>query len=340
MDQILALKWVKRNIVAFGGNPDKVTIFGESAGAIAVSMLCASPQAKGLFRGAISESGGSFCPVADSVGVNNNAIRNLKGAERLGLDFMKRMGAKSLKQLREMSAETLANDAPTTGISGFWPTVDGVYITDDQYSLYERGDYNDVNILVGTNSDEGTMFVAPSSVADYEAQMNHYFGPYAPRVLAAYPATTEKETYFGRSDIFRDAGFAWHTYAWAKLQKQTGKGCVYVYYFDQPVRSAFVPEWQRGAIHASEIPFVFGTPWSPTTATDDAVSQLMMDYWVNFVKTGNPNAKGLPYWTEFDEQEPTVMDFKDGAHLIALPNREKIQLMEEYYRWKRTGKTE
>jgi para-nitrobenzyl esterase len=337
MDQILALKWIRKNIAAFGGDPNKVTIIGESAGAIAVSMLCASPEAKGLFRGAISESGGSFCPIADSIYVNNQLIRSLKGAESFGQDFMKRMGAKSLKELRKMSPDAWINDEKTAGISGFWPTADGVYITDDQYKLYERGEYNDVNILIGTNSDEGTMFVRPTSVASYEKQINSTFGPYAERVLSEYPATSETEVYFALSDIFRDAGFAWHTYAWAKLQQQTGNGIVYMYYFDQLNRSPFVPEEiRRGAFHADEVPYVFGVQTESCNPTEDSVSNIMMEYWANFVKTGNPNASGMPYWTEFNEKEASVMDFKDGAHLIKLPNYSKLQLIDEYYHWLRT----
>lgn len=340
MDQILALKWIKQNIASFGGDPNKVTIMGESAGAIAISMLCASPEAKGLFRGAISESGGSFCPVVDTVYLNNHAIRNLKGAESFGQDFMKRMGAKSLKELREMSPDAWINDEKTSGISGFWPTVDGVIITDDQYNLYERGEYNDVNILIGTNSDEGIMFVRPTSVENYEAQINATFGPYAERVLSEYPATNEPEVYFALADIFRDAGFAWHTYAWAKLQQQTGNGKVYVYYFDQLNRSPLIPEnIRRGAFHADEVPYVFGVEQDNFNPTEVALSDIMMDYWVNFVKTGNPNAKGLPYWSEFNENKASVMNFKDGAHLIKLPNYSKLQLIDEYCRWMRTQRS-
>jgi para-nitrobenzyl esterase len=338
LDMIQALKWIQQNIAAFGGDPNKVTIFGESAGAIAVSMLCASPAAKGLFRGAISESGGSFCPVSENIYLNNQAIRNLKGAEALGVDFMKRMGAKSLKELRKMSPEAWINDEKTTSISGFWPTVDGVVITDDQYNLYERGEYNDVNVLIGTNSDEGPMFVRPTSVENYQARMDSVYGPYAERVLSEYPATNEQEVYEALGDIFRDAEFAWHTYAWAKLQKQTGKSKVFVYYFDQLNRAPWVPPFinRRGAFHGDETSYVFGTMPDYASPTENALSDIMMDYWVNFVKTGDPNAKGLPYWSEFNENEATVMDFKDGAHLIPLPNYSKLQLFDDYYRWRRS----
>jgi para-nitrobenzyl esterase len=337
MDQILALKWIQQNIAAFGGDPNKVTIIGESAGAIAVSMLCASPETKGLFRGAISESGGSFCPVADSIYVNSHAIRSMKGSEAFGVDFMKRMGAKSLKELRKMSPEAWIEDEKSTGISGFWPTVDGVIIRGDQYQQYERGEYNDVNILIGTNSDEGSMFVRPNSVEGYEALINATFGSQAERVLAEYPATNEPEVYFALSDIFRDAGFAWHDYAWAKLQKQTGKGKVYTYYFDQLNRSPKVPDAiRRGAFHADEVPYVFGILPDSANETETALGDIMMNYWVNFVKTGDPNAPGLPYWTEFDEQKASVMEFKDGAHLVSLPNYSKLKLIDDHYRTLRT----
>ena len=160
LDMIEGLKWVKENITAFGGDPSKVTIMGESAGAIAVSMLCASPLAKGLFRGAISESGGSFCPV-DSVRFDNNGIRDMRGSEKFGMDFMKRIGASSLEELRAMSWDKWVGDTPSIGVGGFWPCVDGYVLPDDQYKMYEAADYNDVNVLAGTNSDEGAMFCHP-----------------------------------------------------------------------------------------------------------------------------------------------------------------------------------
>lgn len=154
LDMIEALKWIQDNIAAFGGDPTKVTIMGESAGAIAVSMLCSSPLAKGLFRGAISESGGSFCPV-DSVRNNNNGIRDMKGAEAYGVELMKRFGASSLAELRAMDYEAWIGDDQSTNVGGLWPVVDGYVLPDDQYTMYAAGNYNDVNCLIGTNSDEG-----------------------------------------------------------------------------------------------------------------------------------------------------------------------------------------
>lgn len=343
MDQILALKWIKNNIAAFGGDPDKVTICGESAGAIAVSMLCASPQAKGLFRGAISQSGGSFCPV-DSVRTDNNGICDQKGAEAFGLAYMKRMGAKSLAELRKMPAAKLVNDNQSAGVGGFWPCVDGYVITDDQYKLYEKGEYNDVNVLIGTNSDEGTMFVRPTSVAHYQKMLKDTYGKFAGKMLKAYPAANDSMTYYAQSDIFRETAFAWPTYAWANLQKKTGKSKVYMYYFD--VLSPFC--WggpktvARGAGHAMDISYVFNTSIMAEPVNDNrpaaekAISEKMSKYWINFVKTGNPNGDGLLTWPEYDQNKASVMYFNTEFKIIKVPNRDKLDLMESFYKWKRS----
>lgn len=160
LDQIEALRWIHNNIAAFGGDPDKVTIAGESAGGISVSILCGSPLAKGLFRGAICESGSSFWPVGDSRN-GNTAILHSAAAEKEGLAFQKRMGKKNIKQMRKLSTKELVD---STSMEGFWPIVDGYAITDDQYKLYEKGIYNDVNVIVGWNSDEGSLFCRPMPV--------------------------------------------------------------------------------------------------------------------------------------------------------------------------------
>lgn len=340
LDMIEGLKWVKENIAAFGGDPSKVTIMGESAGAIAVSMLCASPLTKGLFRGAISESGGSFCPV-DAVRVDNNGIRDVKGSEQYGLDWMKRIGVSSLAQLRETPWETLVSDEQSGGVGGFWPTVDGYVLPDDQYKMYEAGNYNDVNVLIGTNSDEGAMFCRPTQLAKYKADIKAEYGPFAERMLQLYPATTDEETFGALSDIFRETAFSWPTWAWANLQNKTGKGKVYMYFFDQfdPERPMFggpgAPK-PRGANHASELPYVFGSSWGrPFEGGDKAVSDAMNTYWANFVKTGDPNGEGLDNWPVYRDGEKTVMLFKNGTSLIETPNKPQLELMEEYFAWKR-----
>ncbi len=346
LDMIEGLKWVKENIAAFGGDPAKVTIMGESAGAIAVSMLCASPLAKGLFRGAISESGGSFCPV-DAVRVDNNGIRDVRGSEDYGLAWMKRIGVSSLSELRETAWEKLVSDEQSGGVGGFWPTVDGYVLPDDQYKMYEAGNFNDVNVLIGTNSDEGSMFVRPTQVAKYQEDIKAEYGPFAERMLQLYPAASDEQTFAALSDIFRETAFAWPTWAWAKLQQKTGTGRVYLYYFDQfnenpggrgpggpggPARPR-----PRGAGHASEMSYVFGGGFGgrPMQGPDKAVGDAMHSYWANFVKTGDPNGEGLDPWPVYKDGAKTVMFFKNGTSLIETPNKPQLLLMEEYFAWKR-----
>lgn len=342
LDMIEGLKWVKENITSFGGDPSKVTIMGESAGAIAVSMLCASPLAKGLFRGAISESGGSFCPV-DSVRFDNNGIRDMRGAEKFGLDFMKRIGASSLEELRGMDWSKWVGDEPSIGVGGFWPTVDGYVLPDDQYKMYAAGDFNDVNVLIGTNSDEGAMFCRPIELAKYQENIHNEYGPFADRMLELYPAADDLGTYAALSDIFRETAFAWPTWAWAKLQGKNGTGKVFMYYFDQfdadrPMFGGPNAPKPRGANHASEMQYVFASPWGrPFQGGDKAVSDAMNRYWANFVKTGDPNGEGLDNWPVYKDGEATVMFFKNGTSLIETPNKAQLELMEEYFEWKRNN---
>ena len=365
LDMIEGLKWVKENIAAFGGDPAKVTIMGESAGAIAVSMLCASPLAKGLFRGAISESGGSFCPV-DAVRVDNNGIRDVKGSEEYGLAWMKRIGVSSLSELRRTGWEKLVSDQQSGGVGGFWPTVDGYVLPDDQYKMYEAGNYNDVNVLIGTNSDEGAMFCQATTLDKYRADIRAEYGPFAERMLQLYPASNDEETFGALSDIFRETAFAWPTWTWATLQQKTGKGKVYLYYFDQfndmsggrqggpqggqrpeggqrpqgqggpQGAPQGMPQFRapRGANHASELSYVFASG-RPMQGGDKAVSDAMHNYWANFVKTGDPNGAGLDNWPVYKDGAKTVMFFKNGTSLIETPNKPQLLLMEEYFAWKR-----
>jgi para-nitrobenzyl esterase len=191
LDMIAGLQWVQKNIAAFGGDPDKVTIFGESAGGIAVSMLCASPLAKGLFHGAISQSGGSFGPPRPTTFPGEN-LKRLPDAEHAGEAYAKSAGVSSITELRKIGADKLPAGR---GLGMSWPIIDRWVIPDDQYKLYEAGHFNDTPILEGYNSDEGASFSPPKTPEDYIAGVKTRYGKFADELINAYPAGSPRAGY-------------------------------------------------------------------------------------------------------------------------------------------------
>jgi para-nitrobenzyl esterase len=332
-DMIAALKWVKENIAQFGGDSSRVTIFGESAGGIAVSMLCASPAAKGLFHGAISESGGSFAPArfANEGGQN---VPTLSLAESNGKKFLDSLGAADIKAARALSTEQIQNGLKSGGMGLFWPVADGFILPSDQYEAYQAGRFNDTPVLIGTNSDEGALFARPGvTPASFEKQIRDGYGSKAETILAAYPHATDAAAFKASKDIFRDSAFAWHTWIWARLQSQKGKGRAFVYYFDH--RTAASPD---GASHGAEISYVFrnlGGFGAAAKPGDIALSDLMSSYWVNFAKSGDPNGSGLPAWPAFNEKEQKAMIFATASSAGPLPNIDKLKALDEYFAWRR-----
>jgi len=339
LDQLAGLAWVRRNIAAFGGDPDAVTIFGESAGGIAVSMLCASPLAKGLFRRAISQSGGSFGPTRPTTYPGEN-MRGLREAEAAGVAFAEKAGAASIAALRALGPGKLPAG---WGSGAAWPIVDGWVIPGDQYELYAAGRYNDVDILVGYNSDEGLSFSREKTPQEYAAGVQKRYGPFADDLLAAYPAGDTGVPKTAR-DLMRDAAFGWHTWTWARLQARTGQSRVFYYYFDQhPERPAGSPEADHGMPHGVDVPYVFQTldrDEPKLGAGDFRISETVSRYWTNFARTGDPNGPGLPAWPEFTESDPRVMVFHDAASPGAVPSASGLEVLDRYFAWRRTPEGE
>ncbi|MBN1833780.1 MAG: carboxylesterase family protein [Deltaproteobacteria bacterium] len=337
LDMIAGLKWVQRNISAFGGDPGRVTIFGESAGGIAVSMLCASPLAKGLFHGAISQSGGSFGPIRAGGGPGEN-MQSLSDAEKAGKAWAEKEGASTAPELRSLPPEKLVISIPGQGVA--WPIMDGWIIPDDQYKLYQAGKYNDTPVLVGYNSDEGAAFPGARTPEEYMESVHERYGRFAERLLKLYPAGEGILAKTAR-DLMRDTAFGWHTWTWARLQSKTGKSMAFLYYFDHhPEYPADSPKAGFGSAHSDEMPLVFhqfGLPGRPKeNDVDLAMSELIISYWTNFAKNGDPNGKALPIWPAYNDDKPQCMHFLyDKAQAGPVVHEEGLKALDDYFKWRR-----
>lgn len=327
LDQIAGLKWVKNNIAKFGGDPDNVTIFGESAGGISVSMLCGSPLAKGLFRRAISQSGGSFGPVSPVTYPGEN-MQSLASAEKDGEKIAESLGAKTVAELRALPAEKFAG----RDMSGYgaWPVVDGYVIKDDQYKLYEKGDFNDVDVLIGYNSDEGSSFSWNDNGENHREVVAKRYGQFADTLLKVYPMDEGTQLNKTARDLTRDAAFGWQTWIWACLQSAKGKSNVYLYYFDEP------PQGSEGSYHGQDVNFVF--QHIDKNDNDIALSKKMGVYWTNFAKYGDPNGKDskLPVWPKFsvDNQKSMYLTSPE-PYAGEVPSVNAMKVLSDYFQWRR-----
>ncbi|MGC1293591.1 MAG: carboxylesterase family protein, partial [Alloacidobacterium sp.] len=327
MDQIAALEWIRRNIAAFGGDPKNVTIAGQSSGAISVSILMASPLAKGLFQRVIGESGGLFEPLQLA------PKYLLANAEGDGEKYAVSLGASSLKELRRLPADRLTGNAG--GI--VHPVIEPYLLPVSPYEAFTSRRQNDVPLLLGSNADEARSLTDVSHVkaATFESDIEHSFGQLPAPLIAAYPHATDEEARQARLDLERDLRFGWDMWAWARLQAGTGQNPVYYYSFRQkpPFPAGSVYEgW--GASHFAELWYVFDhlnqEPWRWSNA-DRKVAQEMSSYWVNFARSGNPNSPDLPPWPAFTNAESRVLDISDPITVDGVTNINGLKVLDVVY---------
>jgi len=306
-DQLASLRWVKENISVFGGDPSRVTIGGQSAGAASVTALIISPLSKGLFKGAITQSGSTFA------GWKAPADQFAE-AEKEGVEFAKSKGASSIAELRAVTAKNIILRDPGARWFRFGSVIDGYFQPAGRNEIFSDGKQNDVVFMSGLNADE-----------------TEYWGKTGSDFKALYPGASEQEAAKATKIAGQEQGRL-NTWLWMEYRSKTSKTNAYNYYFDRAIPWPEHPEF--GAFHTGEIPYVFNNlkmlRGHKLEKTDTITADRISSYWVNFVKSGDPNGPGLPRWEPYTAGKHEVMELGEKMGMIPVAaSEEKFNFLKE-----------